>query len=151
MAREQADWPHRPLISVITPVYNTDPATWPMLANPAIRWTAFEDLAANNGTAYVVNGRRLTEVNGANWAQRSASWTFPAPTMLGYGDTGLFALSGTRIARIDVASFAATMGTVPGAGTVNGMAVFGPSAYVMRGNCFYDVSVATLTSVSMGC
>ena len=33
-----------------TPVYNTDPATWPMTANTAVRWTQFEDLAANGGS-----------------------------------------------------------------------------------------------------
>ena len=62
--------------------------------------------------------------------------------MLGYGDTGLVSLSGTRIARIDIASLTRTGVEVPGSGTVNGMAVFGGSAYVMRGNCFYEVSIA---------
>lgn len=122
-----------------------------MTANAAVRWTQFEDLASNGGMAYVVNGRRLTEVNGATWAQRSASWTFPAQTMLGYGDNGLFALSGTRIARIDGTSLTSTLGNVPGSGLVNGMAVFSPSAYVMRGNCFYEVSTANLSSAAMGC
>jgi hypothetical protein len=134
-----------------TPVYNTDPATWPMTANTAVRWTAFEDLAANRNLAYVVNARRLIEVDGTTWAQRAASWTFPAPAMIGYGDTGLFALSGTRIARIDLASLNPTIANAPGAGVVNGIAVFGASAYVMRGNCFYDVSIATLSSAPMGC
>jgi hypothetical protein len=134
-----------------TPVYNTDPATWPMTANTAVRWTQFEDLAANKGLAYVVNGRRLIEVDGATWAQRPASWVYDYPTMLGYGDTGLVSLSGSRIARIDIPSLTRTGTNVPGSGVVNGMAVFGGSAYVMRGNCFYEVSIANLTSASLGC
>jgi GT2 family glycosyltransferase len=40
MAREQADWPHRPLISVITPVYNTDPM-WLHAAVESVRRQAY--------------------------------------------------------------------------------------------------------------
>jgi hypothetical protein len=71
--------------------------------------------------------------------------------MLGYGDNGLISLSGNRIARIDIASLTRTGTDVPGSGPVNGMAVFGGSAYVMRGNCFYEVSTANFSSTSMGC
>jgi hypothetical protein len=135
-----------------TPVYNTDPATWPMTANTAVRWTQFEDLAANRGLAYVVNGRRLIEVNGATWAQRAASWTFLAPTMLGSDAAGgLIALTANRVARIDLTSLERTIATAPGSGPNNGLAVFGGSAYLMRANCFYEVSIANLTSASMGC
>jgi hypothetical protein len=134
-----------------TPVYNTDPATWPMTANVAVRWTQFEDMAANGGIAYVANGRKLTEVNGATWAQRTASWTLPGPTMLGYGDNGLIALSAHRFGRIDPTSLNPTTYDVPGSGTVNGMAVFGGYVYVMRGNCFYKVSTVSFSSTSLGC
>jgi hypothetical protein len=134
-----------------TPVYNTDPATWPMTANTAIRWTQFEDLAVNDQLAYVVNGRRLTEVNGATWAQRSATWTFPAPTMLGYSDDRLTALSDNHFYKIDLKSLNQSQKNAPGSGSVNGMAVFGGFAYLMRGNCFYEVSTETLSSKAMGC
>lgn len=134
-----------------TPVYNTDPASWPMTANTAVRWTQFEDLAANGGLAYVANGGKLTEVNGATWAQRVASWTFPGPAMLGYGDNGLIALSANRFGRIDPASLNPTTYAAPGSGVVNGMAVFGGYAYLMRGNCFYQVSTVNFSSASLGC
>jgi hypothetical protein len=135
----------------VTPSLDTDPATWPMTANTAVRWTQFEDLAANGGMAYVVNGRKLTEVNGTTWAQRTASWTFAGPSLIGYGDTGLFATSGNQMGRIDLTSLNPTIGIAPGSGSVNGLAVFGGSAYVMRGNCFYEVSIANLSSASLGC
>ena len=134
-----------------TPVYNTDPATWPMTANVAVRWTQFEDMAANGGIAYVANGRKLTEVNGATWALRTASWTLPGQTMLGYGDNGLIALSGGRFGKIDPASLNPTTYAVPGSGTINGMALFGGYAYLMRGNCFYQVSTASFSSTLLGC
>jgi hypothetical protein len=71
--------------------------------------------------------------------------------MIGYGDTGLFATSGNLMARIDLTSLNPTIANAPGSGTVNGMAVFGGSAYLMRGNCYYQVSIANLSSASMGC
>jgi hypothetical protein len=134
-----------------TPVYNTDPATWPMTANTAARWTQFEDMAANDQLAYIVNGRRLTEVNGATWAQRSATWTFPAPTFLGYSDGRLTALSDNHFYKIDPKSLNQSTKNAPGSGTVNGMAVFGESAYLMRGNCFYEVATDSFSSKAMGC
>ena len=39
-AREQADWAYRPLISVITPVYATDP-TWLHAAVESVRRQAY--------------------------------------------------------------------------------------------------------------
>jgi hypothetical protein len=134
-----------------TPVYNTDPSTWPMTANTAIRWTQFEDLASNGNLAYVVNGRRLTEVDGTTWAQRPASWTFPGPTSLGWSDDGLIALSNNHFYKFDLATLNGSQKGAPGSGTVNGMAVFGRSAYLMRNNCFYEVQTSDFSSSPMGC
>jgi hypothetical protein len=138
------------LLQRATNTYNADPNTWPRYSS-ATPWTAFEDMTATSTLLYVVNNRRLFEVNPVTEVVRPSTAVFPARSMVATAGGNVIVASADQLWRVDLGTLGSSPTAAPGSGPIRGMAAFGSRLFLMSGSCYYEINPSTLSSTLMGC
>ncbi|MFN2603568.1 MAG: FG-GAP-like repeat-containing protein [Gemmatimonadaceae bacterium] len=138
------------LLQSATNTYNADPSTWSHVSS-ATPWSAYEDMTATSNLLYVVNNRRIIEVNPATQGVRPSGTVFPARSMIANAGGNVVVASNGQLWHVDLTTLASSGVTGPGAGPLRGMAAWGSRLFLLSGGCDYELNASTLTSTQMSC
>jgi len=130
--------------------YNSDPATWAKTSAP-VPWTAFESMTASPTMVYVVNNRKVVEVNPVTQALRLSPTVLPAKSLIAYADGSVIVASGTQLYRVNLSTLEATPSPAPGTGPIRGMVGWGSRLFLSSGNCNYEIVPSTLAATQISC
>lgn len=138
------------LLQSATIAYNSDPSTWAKTSS-SLPWTSFEAMTASPSMVYVVNNRKVVEVNPTTQVPRLSSTILPAKSLIAYADGSVIVASGSSLYQVNLSTLVATPSPIPGTGPIRGMVGWGTKIYLVSGSCVYEVVPSTLAATQLAC
>lgn len=121
----------RALTTRFAPVTQSNPSGWPRSTMPGNAGAGFQDMAAGDGVVYYLANDRLSEVNPRGWVRRESPMPMPGTVAMGFSGSSLIVLAGGVLRSINPRDWSDRVIGAALGGTINGMAIFGATAYIM--------------------